>query len=217
MRFIVGLSALVFMASRSPAGTIDPIPVDVTHATAQWLYPQDKLLFTISDWSYQVHAQEHGVSTIPAHTTFQFLSLPQIGPGEFTAWWEAEDGSVVADFSGTLSWLTGRYQSSGYTGPVSVLYGSMDLSPGGGTPAVLVIENLGGPVKLGLPPYRLSQDLSVSFSGGGFGGVSGTVTQVRYLDPPPAPEPDSGWILLTAGAVLCATSRVVKRIAGRGI
>jgi hypothetical protein len=204
----------VVLVARLKAGPIVPVPVDATGATDQWLNYTDKLLFTISDGSYQVNASNRGLSPYPTHATFQLLSLPQIDPGEFAAWWEASDGSVITDFPETLSWLQGRYQSSGYTGPVSVLYGSMDLPPNS-VPEILVLENLGDHVKIGLQPYTLAQDFTVTFSDGGFG-VSGVVTKVQYLDPP-VPEPGSGWILLAAGAALCFVPRIVSRIRGSDI
>jgi len=202
------------IVARLAAGPIDPVPVDVINSASQWLYNDDKLLFTISDWSYGVNAAMRNISPYPAHATFTLLALPQAGPGEFAAWWEAADGTMIAKLT-PLSWLHGGYQSGGYTGPVSVLYGSTDLPPGS-EPALLVIENVGGfPVQVGLPPYALGQDLSVSFSGHGFG-VSGLVTDVRYLDPP-VPEPSSGWILLIAGVGLCGAPKVVSRIRRRRI
>jgi hypothetical protein len=187
--------------------------VDVTNSTSQWLYTGDKLLFTISDWSYEAHAANLGVSPHPAYAAFDLLSLPQAAGGNFAAWWEAADGSVVAGFPSTLSWLAGRYQSSVYTGPVSVLYGSMYLPQRDA--AVLVVENLGGPVHIGMPQYTLAQDLTVSFSGGGFG-ASGIVTRVQYLDPP-VPEPASAGILLAAGVGLCVAARIMNRMRQRHI
>jgi hypothetical protein len=85
----------------------------------------------------------------------------------------------------------------------------MDLPPNS-DPANLVIENLGDPVKMVLPPYSLPQDFTVSFSDGGFG-VSGIVTRAQYLEPP-VPEPGSGWILLAVGAALYLVPRIVNRI-----
>jgi hypothetical protein len=221
MRFLFATFALLLPALQLPAGTVDPIPVNVSNATTEWLNPQDALLFTISEWSYEVNAPEHGLSAYPSQVTFQFLTAPEADSGDFTAVLESLDGSVSVDFPGTFSWHTGYTESSGYTGPVSVLYGSMELSatlseelftvPS----AVLVLENQEGSTDVGLPPYTLDQDLSVSFSTGGFG-VSGPVVETQYLDPP-VPEPNPGWQLLVLGALLLAASKGLSRWSRRRI
>ena len=222
MKFFFTLSVLLLSSFVSRSGTIDAPPVDVSKDTGQWLNPQDALLFTVSEYSYEVNAAQRGLSVFPTHITFEFMSEQEIAPGDFTASLESRDGSVEVDFPGTFSWLPGRFQSSSYTGPVSVLYGSMALSPAmaaelfGETSAVLVLENEGGAVNVGLPPYTLGQDLSVSFSSSGFG-VSGPVTAVRYKDPPPAPEPCYSGVLAVLGAVGWSVTRGAKRIPRRRI
>jgi hypothetical protein len=202
------------------AGTIDPIPVNVSSARTQQLNPEDKLLFTISERSFAVNAVQSGLSAYPTRVTFEFVTAPETGTGDFTAILESTDGSVSVDFPGTISWLTGRMQSSGYTGAVSVLYGSMSLSSNlaeelfANSSAVLVLENQGQSVDVGLPPDNLAQDLSVSFSAGGFG-VSGPVTRVQYLDPPVGagvPEPNPG-LLLALAALLGAAGKGLHRLA----
>lgn len=222
MRLSAALFSLILAAFQLPAATLEPVPVDVSAATTQVLNPTDKLLFTVMAANYSAQASRRGLSSLPSLVSFQFVSMPEPAPGEFTAWWQAADGSLVAAFPGTLSWLTGQIQSFGYTGPVSVLYGSMALTStaaaemfAGGS-ATLVLENEGGPITVGLPPYTLGQDLTVTFSTRGLG-VAGQVTGEQYLDPPPVPEPPSGLILLAVGVGLCCVSRAVNQISDRHV
>ena len=214
--------AVLLASVRMQAGSIEPVPVDVSATGAQWLNPTDKLLFTVAASNYSQQAARWGLSSYPNRISFQFLSIPEPGPGEFTAWWQTPGGELLAAFPGTLSWSSGRIQSSAYTGPVSVLYGSLQLSAATaaaliGNSAVLVLENEGGPVRVGLPPYTLGEDLFVGVSAGGFG-TSAVVARVQYLDPPPpVPEPPSGAMLALAGIMLCCASRVMNRISHRHI
>jgi hypothetical protein len=205
------------------AGTISSPPVDVSTDTAQLLNPQDKLFFTVSDWGFQVNAAARALPSYPGHITFQFISEPESGTGDFAAWLQSPDGSIMVPFPGTSEWFPGAYQSAAYTGSISVLYGSVDLSPQmaaelfHGNAAVLVLENRGGPVNVGLPPHSLGQDMSVAFSTAGFG-VGGVVTDVKYQDPPPpVPEPGYRWILLVLGGVLWIAPQVANRIVRRRI
>jgi len=224
MRFFFTLSVLLPLVSFELwSGTIDSPPVDVSKDTSQLLNQQDKLLFTVSEYSYEANAAMRGLSALPTHITFEFISEQEAVPGDFTAWLESRDGSVEIEFPSTFSWLPGQFQSSGYTGPVSVLYGSTDLSSTmaaelfGTTSAVLVLENEGGEADVGLPPYTLGQDLSVSFSSSGFG-VSGPVTGVRYQDPPAGvPEPCYGRVLAVLGIVSWPVIQGAKRISRRRI
>jgi hypothetical protein len=177
----------------------------------------------VSEWSYQVNALKRSLPIYPTQVTFDFISQLQVNPGDFTAWWESAGGSLAIAFPGTFSWVSGRFQSSGYTGPVSVLYGSMSLSPAAaaelfsGASGILVLENEGQPVQVGLPLYTLEQDLSVSFSGSDMG-VSGPVSDVRYQDPPATvSEPNYGWIFAIFGVFFCSTAGVSKRISRRSI
>ena len=224
MRWLRTASPLLLAARILAAGTISGPPVDVSADSTQLLNTEDKLLFTVSPWSYHVNAANLGLPPDPSHVTFQFISAPADEPGDFTAWLQSSDGSVVDAFPGTFIWLPGGYQSAGYTGPVSVLFGSMDLSPqlaaelfDGGS-AVLVLEDEGSPVEVGLPPYKLGQDLTVSLSGNGLG-VSAPVTDVKYQDPPAAgvPEPDYRWMVLVFGILLWLAPRAVNRTGRRRI
>jgi hypothetical protein len=223
MRLSTALFGLLVVSTRLSAATIQPVPVEVTTATTQWLNPTDKLLFTVTAPNSAIQASGRGLPTYPSTVSFQLIAWPESLPGEFSAWWQSTDGSIISEFPGTFSWLPGRIQSSGYTGPVSVLYGSMPLSSTtaqellAGRSAVLVLENLGSPVNVGLPRYTLAQDLTANFSATGLG-VSGRVTGVQYLDPPPpVPEPPSGVILLVIGAALCCAGKVMSRISDRHI
>jgi hypothetical protein len=222
MRIPAIILAVLLASTRLPAGSIEPVPVDVSAAGSQLLNPTDRLLFTVLSSNYSKQAARWGFSSYPSSISFQFFSVPGPGAGEFSAWWQTPDGELLAGFPGTLSWSTGWIQTSAYTGPISVLHGSMSLSSImaaelAGNSAVLVLENKAGPMNVGLPPYTLGEDLLVSLSTGGFG-TGGVVTRVQYLDPPaPAPEPSSGLILVAAGLTLCCISRAMNRISRRHI
>jgi hypothetical protein len=223
MRFLFTIFALLLSALALPAGTIDPIPVNVSTDTTQWLNPQDALLFTVSEWSYTANAPLLDAAAYPAHVTFELITAPGTDAGDFTAVLESRDGTVAVGFPGTLSWQAGYIESASYNGLVSVLCGSIDLSAAlsaelfTSSSAVLVLENQGAKVDAGLPPRTLEQDLGMSFSSGGFS-VGGEVTGVRYLDPPAAaPEPNPGWLLAAFGVLWFALSKVLGRWSRRRI
>lgn len=91
---------------------------------------------------------------------------------------------------------------------MGVIGGSLALSSAesqevGDSPVVLVLQNLGSTVTIGLPPYDIQHDLTVTLSGNGLS-VGAVVDGVTLADPPDPgiPEPGSGW-LLAAGVALC--------------
>lgn len=222
MRIPAIIVGALLACTRVQAGVVEPVPVDVSGASTQVLNPTDKLLFTVLSSNYSKQAEHWGFSSYPSSISFQFLTAPGPRSGEFTAWWQSAEGELWAPFPGTLSWSAGWFQSSAYTGPVSVLRGSMALSSATaaelvGSSAVLVLENEGAPVEVGLLPYALGGDLLVNFSTSGFG-AGGVVTRVQYLDPPfVAPEPGSGLIFVVFGIVLCCSSWAMNRILRRHI
>ena len=84
-------------------------------------------------------------------------------------------------------------QGTYYSGPVSTVSGSIQLSSGlssqlfSGPSVLLILQDQSGAATFGLPPYTLLQDMQVTLSGGGFS-VGGVVAQVQF-DPPDPPAP----------------------------
>jgi hypothetical protein len=211
MRFLIAMLGLLSMASQLPAGPA--VPVDISNAVSQWLNPQDAVLFTVCAASYEINAPAHGLAPYPAHVMFQFITAPESAPGSFEAFLASVDGSVTVDFPGSFSWLTAYTRSSGYTGGVSVPYGSMNLTATESaelfaSPLVVFgLRNQGSRVEVGQPPNQLPQDLSVCFSSSGLA-IGGFAFRAQYLDPPAAlPEPGSGRLLLAMGLALWARAR----------
>jgi len=208
--------AIVLAAAVLPAmaGTIN-----VTRATEVTLARGNDLLFTISEVAFTENAEQYGLAPYPTRVTFELLSTPETGSGQFLAELESPDGSISVDYPSPITWQQGEFQSDGYTGPISALYGSMHLSEAlsselfGSGSAVLVLRNEGPRVTVGLPPYRIGQDLTASLSTGGFG-IGAVVTRALF-DPPDspadAPEPGTG-MLLAMGAGLCLAARIIKTI-----
>ena len=209
-------AAIILAAALLPAmaGTIN-----VTRATEVTLARGNDLLFTISEVAFTENAEQYGLAPYPTRVTFELLSAPQTGSGQFLAELESPDGSVTVDYPGLITWEQGEFQSDGYTGPISALYGSMHLSEAlsselfSSGSAVLELRNEGPAVRVGLPSYRIGQDLTASLSTGGFG-IGAVVTRALF-DPPDAPgeapEPGTG-MLLGVGAGLSLGARTMKRI-----
>ena len=85
------------------------------------------------------------------------------------------------------------FQGSRYSGAVSALEGSLQLSETrsqqlfGSSPAVLILLNTGPALTVGLPPYTLQQDLNVSLGGSGLS-VGARLGGVALMaDPPTLP------------------------------
>jgi hypothetical protein len=201
------------------ADTIDPRQATVT------LNPGDSLAFTFSESNYAVNAARFGASATPGSLSFTLATAVLSGAFDFSAALLAYDDSAGVLFSNEAV-TEGYFAGSRYTGEVSVASGSVNLSPAdsaaifGGSMAVLLLENTGAAVTLGLPPYSLAQDIPITLSGhtqsGGVLSVGGPVTSVslgraQTNDSPVAgfsplqlatsdtPEPQS-WLLFTAGA-----------------
>jgi hypothetical protein len=119
------------------------------------------------------------------------------------------------------------FQGAGYGGAVSVLDGSLQLSEAlsqqlfGSSAAILTLLNTGPAVTVGLPPYTLQQDMTVSLEGGGLsvgaplGGVALTDSP-DPPDPPDVPEPGSAVLLPGGGALLWALARLRRSKLARG-
>jgi len=159
------------------AGTID-----VSAQSSVVLHEGDSLSFTISGWSYRVHARAFGAPSSPALVSFSLLTEPFEGALDLSAELESYGGGTTAP-GGDVSLAAGYFQGSLYQGPVTTAYDSLALSQAlssqvfAGPAALLVLTDTGGDVTLGLPPYSMLQDLQVSLSGGGLS-VGATVAAV---------------------------------------
>ena len=213
------------------AGTID-----VSSQSSVVLHDGDALTFAISAWSYQVHAPEFGAPADPSYVSFSLFTDPLIGALDLDFSLESNDGGTSAVID-DASLLSGYFQGSLYQGPVSMESGSLTMSPAlssqifAGPAVLLVVEDTGGDVSLGLSPYPLLQSLEFSLSGGGFsvGGAVAAVTlqQAPSLvsgkpipmladslgdgDPPDVPEPPSGALLALGRLCLGMLAHLSKR------
>lgn len=202
---------------------------------ADTIYPQqsavtletgDSLAFTFTEASYAANAARFGASASPGSLSFLLTTAELSGAFDFSAALLAYDGSSqfsLGNGAATDGWFEGAY----YTGAVSVASGSVNLSPAdsaalfGRSMAVLLLENTGAAVTLGLPPYTLAQDMFITLKGsvgsGGILSVGGLVTSVSLdraqatqsltngsfsllqTSGSDAPEPQS-WLMIVAGA-----------------
>ena len=208
--------ALVLLLAALPlaAGT-----VDVSTATSVFLHDGYSLTFGVADWNFAVNAARLGLPQDPTQVRFALVSAPLGAAGQFTGVLDSSDGSLSVPFSTPVGFISGSFQGAGYQGAVSVAQGSMSLSPAqsrqlfAGTGAFLTLYYSGPDITIGLAPYTLQQDMSVSLSGSGLsvGALPGGV----ILDPPenpgsPVPEPVSG-LLLAAAGVLSSLSWMVRQ------
>lgn len=200
--------AVILSALPLAAGTINVS----TYASAL-IETGDALSFTVASWNFGINALEFGLPVYPTEAEFTFVSAVQNSPGQFEAVLESGDGSVSVAFA-PLSFIPGTFQGSHYSGAVSVLEGSVEISETlseqlfGSSAAVLMLLNDGPAVTVGLSPYTVQQDMYVSLGGGGLS-VGALQGRVFLVDPPSGtPEPQSGLLLLGgAGAMLWGLSR----------
>jgi hypothetical protein len=200
----------------------------------------DALSITVPSRSFSSEAAIFRLPVYPTEVQFTFVSAVENSPGQFQASLESGDDSVSVSF-GALSFLPGTFQGSSYSGPISVLTGSVQLTEAlsqqlfGSSAAVLVLLNAGPAVTVGLSPYSLQQDVNLTLEGGGLtvGALPGEVTltdpppslgggagftQLDSSDPPdpPTPEADSGLLMLGGGALLCVLATLRKSRLARG-
>ena len=163
--------------------------VDVTTYASALLDTGNQLSFTVPSWNFSINAANYGLPVYPTNIEFTFVSAVQDSPGQFEAALTSGDGSVSISFA-PLSFVPGTFQGSGYSGAVSVLQGSLQLSETlsqqlfGSSAAVLVLNNDGPAVTVGLSPYTVQQDMNVSL-GGGVLSVGARLSGVSLVDAPP--------------------------------
>ncbi len=221
MRSICGVvSSLLALVCSVCAATID-----VSTQTYQVLQTGNTLGFTFAATSYANQAGRLGISPYPTQINFAFVSTALIGPGDFTADVESLESSASVSFRGPIVWAAGYASLSEYAGPVSVLDGSLTLSPTDSQSifdngyAELVLSYAGDPITVGLSGYTLTHDIFISLGGGPIAGVGGIVYNA-YFDPPDAspdtsaPEPGTEW-LLCSGMVFCLVALGLERIIRR--
>jgi hypothetical protein len=163
----------------------------------------------------------------PTSLSFALTTTSLDGWFDFDATLRSYDGATEIRFDNETV-ADGYFAGTYYSGAVSVATASTELSADDAAAifarpaAVLWLQNTGAAVTLGLPPYRLAQDMLVSLSGGmesgGLLSVGGTVTSVsldraraddsfaavgafspQVIVGSDAPEPQS-WLLFSVGA-----------------
>jgi hypothetical protein len=177
--------AVILFALPLAAGT-----TDVSTFALASLGTGDELSFTVPSWNFSFNAANLGFPLYPTNIEFTFATAVQNSPGQFEAVLESGDGSVSVSFA-PLSFMPATFQGTNYHGTVSVLQGSLQISETlsqqlfSSSAAVLTLLNAGPAVSLGLPPYTLKQDMTVSLGGGGLG-VGARLSGVSLVDAPPA-------------------------------
>jgi hypothetical protein len=211
--------------------------LDVSAEASIVMHTGDTLIFQLMTWNFGVNAARQNLPLYPTDVNFELVSAPMSGAAGFAATLESADGtaSVAVD---NLTFSPGYFQSSQYTGAVSVLNGHLNLSlldsEGlfSGSSVVLALQNEGPDVTMGLTPYLLRQDLYANLSGGplSVGAIPGSVALESQDDSvnsarfhgaailagdSEAPEPQTGGLLLGGGALLCGLSAILARVSRR--
>jgi hypothetical protein len=209
--------AVILCALPLAAGIIE---TDVSAQVSASLNTGDALWFTVPSWNYGINATHYGLPEYPTSVGFVFVTASEDSLAQVEAVLVSGDGSVSVSFGAPLSFVPAMFQGSSYSGAVSVLEGSLQISETlsqqlfGSSPAVLTLFNTGPAVTVGLSPYTVQQDLNVSLGGSGLsvgarlGGVALMADPPDPPDPPDVPEPGSGLLLLGGGALLWALSRL---------
>jgi hypothetical protein len=214
--------AVLLSALPLAAGTIE---IDVSAQVSALLNTGDALWFTVPSWNFGINAAHYGLPEYPTSVGFVFVTASEDSLAQFDAILVSGDGSVSVSFGAPLSFVPAMFQGSAYSGAVSVLEGSLQISEMrsqqlfGSSPAVLILPNTGPALTVGLPPYTLQQDLNVSLGGSGLSvgaRLGGVALMADPPDPPDVPEPRSGLLLLGGGALLWALARLRKSQLSRG-
>jgi hypothetical protein len=202
---------------------LDASTIDVSRDTSVILHTGDELLFRLSIQSYQRQAPAYDAPGDPTNFSFILASEPAASSVKFEAGLESTDSGSFEIFAGPLRLSPGIFSSSTYSGPVATLTGSLvlthaeSLSLFRSGAALLYVEDLGGDVTLGLPPYDLRQDLYGSTAGGpiSVGAITTGVSLVRTADSQ-VPEPSSA-LLASGAAALWLAVQLLKKTPGRRI
>jgi hypothetical protein len=200
--------------------------IDVSTASTALLGTGETLSFEIPIGNYARNAASMGLPLYPTDVSFMFVSATNNSVTQFDASLQSADGSVCQLFAGPLTFGAGAYSSSNYSGAVSILEGSLHLSPGispqifSGLQGVLTLRNTGSAITLGLAPNTLQQDLLVSLSGGPsgqltVGALHGAVALQEPVQPPQAPEPHSMALVTGGGALLLFLGQCKRRVAAQ--
>jgi hypothetical protein len=186
---VVGLLATGLSLAASP-------PIVVTQATAS-VNTDYALLFTLDTSKFAEAASNEGSPMLPGVVSFRFDTGSPAPSGLWAALLETPEGSVIATFPEFMEFETAQYFSPDYSGPVGEIEGSLPLSSAasqqlGDSRVVLVLLNLGPTVTVGLPPYLIADDLTVSLSGDRLT-TSAPVVEVTLADPAPPCAPEPRW------------------------
>ena len=231
MKLQLGLYLAILFASSMGAATID-----VSADTSAIVRTGDTLVFHLLGSSFAVAATAYGLPANPSEVSFALVSAPLTADSEFSATLESADRRVSLAF-GDVTFRPAYFQGSAYTGDVSTLQGRVSLSPlqsevlFSSTSAVIALHNQGPDVEIGLPPYLLRQSLYASLTAGplSIGATPGSVDLEGRVNRPkvnsfgamsfaadtPVPEPQSGGLFLSGGALLCGISAILPRISRR--
>jgi len=192
-------------------------PLNVTNQTTATLNTDDALFFTLATYNFAEDAAAFGLPTLPGVISFSFVTSSPAPAGYWDALLETPAGSVIATFPEYMEFETVQYQSSRYTGPVGEVAGSLTLSSAeaqqvNDSPVVLVLQNIGSTVTVGLPPYNIAHDLTATLSGHGLT-TGAVVNGVTLADPPgpDAPEPGSVWLVAGGAALAWAARKRMRR------
>jgi hypothetical protein len=216
--------------------SIGAATIDVSADNSAIVRTGDALVFHLLTWNYAVDAAAFGLPLYPSEVSFALVSAPLGVGGGFAATLESADRKVSVAF-GDLTFGPGYFQGSGYKGDVSTLQGRVSLSPWqsevlfSSTSAAIALRNQGPDVEVGLAPYGLRQSMYASLTGGplSVGAVTGSVdleghgNQARlnsfgamsFAVGTEAPEPQTGGLFLSGGALLWGISAILPRISRR--
>lgn len=213
---------LVAMAVAILAGPLNASSIDASADTDIVLHTGDKLVFQIDIQNYQTEAPIYDAPGMPSSLDFSLVTDPTVSPVKFAAGIESVSGSDTEALGGSLSFEAGTFESAYYSGPISTLSGEFGFSRGdaasvfSGGLAVLYIEDLGGDVTIGLPPYVLPGDLYASAGGGEISvGAYTDSAMVLSASDNPVPETDSIWLMLGGGTGLCVVALFLRRLETR--
>jgi hypothetical protein len=232
MRVWRGLCFALLTASSVSASTLD-----ISALTSVVVHTGDTLVFHLLTSNFSENAARLGLAQSPSQLDFALVSVPLGVPGEFAVTVESADRSVAESF-GELTFHSGFFQGSAYSGEVSTLEGELSLPPllsaalFEGPFMVLSLRNEGPDVRLGLDPYVLRQDLYAGVYGGPLSvGAVPYLVELKGRSGPSislarvtngavmaeVPEPGTGGLLLGGGVLLCALlarrARMFSRLA----